>query len=182
MTYSFHTFNAMAHFGSSVALKRLLGEQEQPPVIVCVGSDLVIGDSLGPLVGTMLSEQAHIAGYVYGTLRSPVTAKEIRYLQSFLKKTHPRSKVIAIDASFGQQNEIGLIKLTDAPLRPGSGVNKSLQEIGDVCILGIVAQKSAFPVQTLDLIRLSAVYRMAELIAKTVSTIFANETQGKSIC
>ena len=67
-----------------------------PPVVLCIGSDLAIGDSLGPLTGTMLRRQEGFRGFVYGTLRSPVTAKEIGYVESFLRKTHPRSKIIAV--------------------------------------------------------------------------------------
>lgn len=175
MTYFFHSYNAIAPLAASISLHHLLGKLKSFPVIVCIGSDLVIGDSLGPLVGSMLSEKEHIANYVYGTLRSPVTAKEINYLHSFIQNTHPNSKIIAIDASFGDKNEIGLIKFSNKPIAPGAGVNKCLQNIGDVGILGIVAEKNTFPVYSLDNIRLSLVYRMAELITTTISSLFSNE-------
>jgi len=181
MTYSFHCYNAMANFGSVSALKRLLGETTAPPVIICIGSDLVIGDSLGPIVGTMLQKNDRIGGYVYGTLRSPVTAKEIKYVEPFVRYTHPNSKIIAIDAAFGAENEIGLVKFSNGPLSPGSGVNKCLLSVGDVHALGIVAAKTPFPYQTLELTRLNLVYRMAELISETLLTLFASKTQNQVI-
>lgn len=171
----------MAELGSAVALKRILGEQTEPPVIVCIGSDLVIGDSLGPIVGTMLQQKNYLSNYVYGTLRAPVTAKEIKYVEAFIRHTHPNSKIIAIDAAVGLDSEVGLVKLSEGSLNPGSGANKRLKSIGDVCFLGIVAPKSAFPYQSLELTRLHTVYRMAEIITQSILTLFASPAQNQRI-
>lgn len=166
MEFSFHVSNTLAEEGTAMALRRLLGEPAAPPVILCIGSDLAIGDSLGPIAGTLLAEQCSARrAFLYGTLRSPVTAKEIGYLGEFLRKTHPDSKVIAIDAAVGDSSELGLIKVTDSPLRPGSGANKRLQKVGDVSVLGIVGEKAAFSYSMLNLTRLSGVYNMARTVA-----------------
>lgn len=169
MEFSFHVYNSLAKTGLAMALNRVLGELEAPPVVLCIGSDLAIGDSLGPMTGTLLHSRDKTDCYLYGTLRSPVTAKEIKYLREFVGKTHPKSKVIAIDAAVGDEAELGLIKLSDNPLRPGSGANKRLGEIGDVSVLGILAKKSAFSYSTLNLTRLNIVYSMAGTIAQAIS-------------
>ena len=53
-------------------------------VILCIGSDRVIGDCLGPLVGHKLSSLLKNSGIsVYGTLKKPVHAKN---LDATLKK------------------------------------------------------------------------------------------------
>ena len=60
MEYAFHVFNKLSADGIALSTDKLLCEKspcardEQTPVVVCVGSDLAIGDSLGPLVGSML--------------------------------------------------------------------------------------------------------------------------------
>lgn len=168
MNYAFHCCNTMSRIGIMQALSRLLDGQD-PPVILCVGSDLAIGDSLGPVTGTLLKKKANgIGGYVYGTLKSSVTAKEINYVGDFLKKTHPKSKIIAVDAALGEESEIGLIKISNESLRPGSGANKQLGTIGDLSILGIVADKHNFSYETLNLTRLGLVYTMAETISAAV--------------
>lgn len=168
MEYAFHVYNTLARAGIAAGLKRLLGELQDPPVILCVGSDLAVGDSLGPVTGTLIRREEGFGGYLYGTLATPVTAKEVKYLQSFLTDTHPRSKVIAVDAAVGEPSEIGLIKVSDRPLSPGAGANKRLQSVGDVSVLGILAKKSAFCYAQLDLVRLNTVYAMAEAIAEGI--------------
>lgn len=172
MEYAFHFYNSLAETGLYMALDKMLCPLEAPPVVLCIGSDLAVGDSLGPVAGTMLRERrGDFNGFVYGTLRSPVTAKEVRYMDSFLRKTHPKSKIVAVDAAVGEQEDVGLVKISNAPLRPGSGANKRLGRVGDVSILGIVAPKSAFSYSLLNLTRLNMIYAMASIVSGALSSL-----------
>ena len=185
MQYSFHIYNKVASDGITMACEALLranlqkhakaGElptSKAPPVVVCVGSDLAIGDRLGPITGSMLKHKTQgLKTFVYGTLSAPVTAKEIRYMRAFLKETHPSSQVIAIDAAVGAEGDIGLMKLCDSPLLPGAGANKKLGSIGDVSVMGIVAEKSVANFGLLNTTRLHLVYSMAEKISDAVSAL-----------
>lgn len=171
MEYSFNLFNALAPSGEVIALKKLLSGCKEPPVVVCIGSDLSVGDSLGPVTGTKLKEKlAGLNVYVYGTLARPITAHEVKYTNQFLKNTHPGSPIIAIDAAVGAAGDIGLIKIAGRGLTPGSGANKRLAKIGDVSVMGIVAEKSLFNYSLFSATRLNVVYKMAEIISEGVAT------------
>lgn len=193
MDFSFHVYNKLAKDGAVMALDKLLSaafrrknekmtgagmeltDFSAPPVIVCIGSDLAIGDSLGPIVGSMIKYKTQgINSFLYGTLASPVTAKEIRYIRTFLKETHKDSPIIAIDAAVGDKGDIGLIRLLDSPLLPGAGANKKLGAIGDVSILGIVAEKSLTNYGLLNTTRLNLVYSMSEIISDALATLLWN--------
>lgn len=151
------------------------GNFNAPPVIVCVGSDLAVGDSLGPLVGSMIKHKTQGLGvFVYGTLGSPITAKEIKYLRPFLRDTHPLAQVIAVDAAVGEQGDIGLIKLLDKPLLPGAGAQKKLGALGDLSIMGIIAEKSLANYGLLNTTRLNLVYSMAQIISDALSQVLWN--------
>lgn len=155
------------------------GNFNKPPVIVCVGSDLAIGDSLGPIVGSMLKYKTQgLRLFIYGTLAAPVTAKEIKYARSFFKETHAGSQVLAVDAAVGSEGDIGLIKCLDSPLFPGAGANKKLGAIGDVSILGIVAEKSVANYGLLNTTRLNLVYSMAEVISDALSHLLWNREES----
>ncbi|MGN1060343.1 MAG: spore protease YyaC [Candidatus Coproplasma sp.] len=171
MEYSFNLYNSLAPGGVFTVLKKIIPSTDKVPVVVCVGSDLSVGDSLGPVTGTKLVEKLKgLNVYVYGTLAKPITAHEVKYMSSFLQNTHPGSPVIAIDAAVGVAGDIGLIKLANRPLAPGSGANKRLNKIGEVSVLGIVAEKSLFNYSLFSATRLNVVYKMADIIAEGVST------------
>ena len=196
MEYSFHIYNKMATDGVTMATETLLGDlwegkklktrgagmrskqksdlspNFKTPVIVCIGSDLAIGDSLGPITGSMLKFKTQgLNVFLYGTLSSPVTAKEIKYLRTFLKETHKDSPIIAIDAAVGNEGDIGLIKINDTPLLPGAGANKKLGAIGDMSIMGIVAEKSVANYGLFNTTRLNLVYTMSEIISDAISAL-----------
>lgn len=186
MDYSFNLYNSLASGGVCLALKKLIKEGCAPPVVLCVGSDLSVGDSLGPVTGTKLKEKLkNLNCYVYGTLSKPVTAHEVKYVNSFLRATHPESAVIAVDAAVGTAGDIGLIRICGSGLKPGSGANKKLSKVGDVSIMGIVAEKSAFNYSLFSSTRLNIVYKMSEIISEGIASFILerlqNEVAGKCV-
>lgn len=199
MEYAFNVFNRYAADGTAMSVRQFLQRFQTaefsktkgagtrpienhkdgfpkfstPPVVLCIGSDLAIGDSLGPVTGSMLKRKTHgLNVFIYGTLSAPVTAKEMKYVRQFLKETHPNSPVIAIDAAVGSEGDIGLIKILDTPLKPGAGANKNLGEVGDLSIMGVVAEKSISNYAIFNQTRLNLVYKMSEVISDALSSLF----------
>lgn len=152
------------------------------PVILCIGSDLSIGDSLGPITGTKLKNSlSGLNCYVYGTLAKPITAHEVKYMNEFLKMTHPNSPIIAVDAAVGIAGDIGLIKISRRGLKPGSGANKKLEKVGDVSIMGIIAEQSLFNYSLFSATRLNMIYKMSEIIAEGVTSFILDYIQNSNI-
>lgn len=200
MEFSFHLYNKLAADGAAMALDKLLNadlrrkEQKMkgactssssfsppPPVVVCIGSDLAIGDSLGPIVGSMLKYKTQgLNLFLYGTLAAPVTAKEIKYIRTFLKETHKGSQIVAVDAAVGDKGDIGLIKLSDTPLLPGAGANKQLGAVGDISVMGIVAEKSLTNYGLLNTTRLNLVYSMSEIISDALASLLWNREEKQT--
>lgn len=107
-------------------------------VFLCIGTELVNGDSLGPLVGYQLCRKTSSRISVYGTLHDPIHALNLERRVNEIKRKHPGSCIIAIDASFGSRRHLGSVLIQTGPLYPGLGVNKNLPPVGDVSITGIV--------------------------------------------
>lgn len=182
MDYSFNLYNSLAPNGVCLALKKILPADCCAPVILCIGSDLSVGDSLGPVTGTRLKQKlAGLNCYVYGTLTKPITAHEVKYMNEFLKRTHPNSPIIAVDAAVGLAGDIGLIKIARRGLKPGSGANKKLAKVGDVSIMGIIAEQSMFNYSLFSATRLNVVYRMSEIIAEGISSYLLDYIQNSGV-
>ena len=164
--FTFNLFNKYASDGIADALKNF-AHPKKPPVFVCIGSDLVLGDSMGPLVGTFCTNK-NISAYIYGTLSFPVTAKEIGCIRTHLKQLHPNSTIIAIDAAVGNADDVGLIKVIKGGIKPGLGVDKKLGTIGDISIIGVVAEKSVQNYNLFNLTRLNLVYKIANVISSGI--------------
>lgn len=167
-SFTFSVFNEFTKDGICESIKKC-NKNLKKPIFICIGSDLVLGDSLGPLVGTFLKRK-RVSSYVYGTLNYPITAKEIEYAKKYLKQMHPDCITVAIDAAVGSVEDIGLIRVLNKGLKPGLGVEKNLCVIGDISIVGIVSEKSLKNYSLFNLTRLNLVYKMAEKIADGIET------------
>lgn len=130
-------------------------------VFLCIGTDKCIGDSLGPIVGDMLSKMMN-GLIVYGTLKYPVHAINLEENILNIKMKHPYSNIIAVDACLGDKESIGKISVKKSPVYPGKGVGKVLPPIGDISIIGIIDVYDIVPVHNT---RLGFVFEMAEVIA-----------------
>lgn len=108
-------------------------------VFLCIGSDRVTGDCLGPYIGHQLLEHLNTdthGVYVYGTLKSPVHALNLSRISRQIKILHPEGLVIAVDASLGQKKHLGYVTIADGALYPGAAVQKELPPVGDIHITG----------------------------------------------
>jgi len=137
-------------------------------VVLCVGTDRVSGDSLGPLVGTLLLEECRYAK-VYGTLCDPVHAQNLKDTMMQLEKLHQGAFVIAVDACLGRASNVEKIIMMGKPLKPGTGVNKDLPEVGDVTIQGIVNVGGFMPHLVIQNTRMNTIYNMSRVIAGTLA-------------
>ena len=140
----------------------------RPPVIVCIGTDLVTGDSLGPMVGSSLLCSSGFSYSVYGTMSRPVHALNLKDTMEKISALHPNSPVIAIDASLGTQKHLHYITIAPGALSPGAGVNKHLDSVGDISITGIINLSGEYAHMILQTTHPSTVISMASCITKGI--------------
>lgn len=174
MVYTFSCVSNYSAFGIKSAVEKL--KTHEKIIFLCVGSDLIVGDCLGPLCGTLAKNKTENA-YIYGTLENPLTAKEIKQVGAYIKKMHPDCCVVAVDASVGTPNEVGMIKVFNGGIKPGLGVNKDLPMIGDVSIVGVVAEKTFNNYPLYNFTRLNLIYKMSDIISESIKQI-SKENKG----
>lgn len=166
-----NTSNCISHYTAPSAVKELSeylwSHITAPPLILCIGTDRCIGDSLGPLTGTIL-ERSNAPFPVYGTLKKPIHALNLSSSLTEIKEIHPDHLMIAVDASLGNEDEIGNIIIRKGPLYPGKGVGKKLPASGDLSIVGIVENASCDVASAIHNIRLHFIMSMAEVIASVI--------------
>jgi putative sporulation protein YyaC len=141
---------------------------------VCIGTDRSSGDSLGPLVGTMLKEQGF--PHVIGTMTEPCDAD---HLVSYLECIPQDHHVIAIDACLGQHGSTGMFLIAREPLTPARSVGLSLPSVGHYSVAAIVNERSPKPYWTLQMTSLHLVMTMAAHIANAAAYEFGLKTASQ---
>lgn len=139
-------------------------------VIICIGSDMVSGDSLGPTVGTILRDKINISCFVYGCLGRPVNACNLDEYLYFIKENHPDASIIAVDACMGKSDkEIGKIKISYKGIVAGQAIDSERNNrIGDIGLVGIVAKMSDNNINELLAVPYDDVYSLAQKMAEKV--------------
>lgn len=149
----------------------------KPPVILCIGSDRVTGDCLGPLVGHMLTAALDAPAFVYGSLLSPVTALNLVETERFIREHHRGSLVIAVDSSLGNECDVGSVRVIGDGIYPGAAVGKTLPKVGDISVTATVANLSK---NRLYGVRLGLVYDLAAVIASAILQCLTKDTEKQS--
>ncbi|MCM1042683.1 MAG: spore protease YyaC [Corallococcus sp.] len=136
-------------------------------VFVCIGTESVISDSLGPQVGEIINENADRA-YVYGLPQKNITAQNLERCFDAIRILHQNSKIAVIDAAVGSKNQIGEIQIDDMGIYPGAATGKNLKKVGDVSIVGVVAQTDMTDFYSADKSKRSFVKQLAQVIGQSI--------------
>ena len=99
-------------------------------------------------------------------MSTPVTAKEVDEFGKTLKSLHPGAVVIAIDSAVGGADEVGEIKVINAPLVPGLALKRSFNKLGDLSVIGVVGERKEDNLKVLKETDFAIVGKMAEVISK----------------
>lgn len=140
------------------------------PVFMCIGTDKVFSDSLGPRVGSLLNQQMTSPQFVYGMVEQNITAENLSVCHDLIKRLHPDRQIIVIDAAVGSHDQIGSVQISDGGITPGAATNKNLPLVGDVSIVGIVAERGMSDFYTLNADKEKLVNRVAKFIADAIVT------------
>lgn len=154
---------------------RQSSREDDDIVFLCIGSDRYVGDSLGPLVGTMLTER-NVPFRVYGTLEEPVHAFNLKGILKGINKQFKKPLIFSIDASIGNKDQVGHVMFKEGPLTPGKALEKMLPEVGDYHFVGFVNYIDPLPTsQFLNDTRLYTVMNIAKTIVKVINSIKVND-------
>ena len=141
----------------------------RPIIFLCIGSDRSTGDALGPLIGNNLRTLKTNNIYIYGSLETPVHAKNLSLFIDKINSTFLNPYIVAIDASLGEFKNLGKIFIEKKPLFPGLALKKDIPPIGNMSITGIVNISGNFEFMILQNTRLSFVMKLADCISQGIS-------------
>ena len=115
-------------------------------LFLCVGDSNIIGDSLGPLIGSFIKNNKNMIFpkkkiEVIGTMNKPIGYNS---LDGYINKNNEikgnNTFIIIIDSALGSRKHIGKIIVDKSSLYAGNGINEGKILKGDILIRGIVGK------------------------------------------
>lgn len=105
-------------------------------VFICIGSNKVTGDCLGPLVGSYLKSMYKAT--VYGDMENPINYQNAEKIMKKVENNNSESLKVVIDSALGKN--IGDIIIDDGKVEIGKGLNKNKNIYGDISIKVVVGK------------------------------------------
>lgn len=147
-------------------------------VFLCIGTDRMTGDCLGPLVGTRLEEK--LTPYnifnitIYGTLKENICYTKIKDTLKYIKKNHQNACIIVIDAALSKEETIGQIVVQKGKILLGKGLHKAKIQVGDISIRVVVGKNYGLSTKnfsSLQNVSLNRVILLSELVADGICEV-----------
>ena len=148
----------------------IISKRNKEVVFLCIGTDKIIGDSFGPIVGHYLKKSRYI---VYGDLQKTVNGTNLKKYIEEIYSTHNSPYIIVLDSALGQYDIVNKIVVGKGGIIPGSALKKKNKLIGDLYINAIVGENAN---QNLEQLKSVTLYNVLSLS----NTVF--QAINKSIC
>ncbi len=167
--------NTMTHtISNAQQLAQHIARQGGIDVVICIGTDKVVSDSLGPMVGTMLNKAMSRPLYIYGLCNRCITALNVAQCNNAIRSMHPNSTILAIDAGVGDDDQVGKVQISDHGIMPGLATNRQLPCVGDIGIVGIVSNRDMSQFYVNSDTRRNIVHDISKMIVDSINSAFAS--------
>lgn len=129
------------NFELNKVIKKVEEKKYSDLIFICIGTNKIVGDSFGPIVGEILKrnlKQNKIQ--VIGDLTNNINATNIVKNMKHIECVYSNPYIISIDSALSNSIEPGNVFIVKKGLVPGSALNKKNISIGNIAIKGIVAK------------------------------------------
>ena len=139
--------------------------KDSTPVLLCLGTDRVLADCLGPIVAEKLRGQNY-PSFVYGGLKAPITSQNCNRASAFIRAVHSDETLLVVDSMItDKQSRLGEIVISDSYM----GLNKENTPIAPIYIYGITSKRNSRSLLAQS--RLFLISVMAEIISSSLMEI-----------
>ena len=154
----------------SDCLNRFLEKNIYRPIIfLCIGTDKIIGDSFGPIVGHFLTNEENII--IYGNLINTVNATNLYEVSKKIMKKYINPYIVVIDSAISEKELINKIVIGNGGINPGSALDKDLIKVGDMYINAIVGEMSENNFEELKKVKLYDVFNLSNTVVEAIKNV-----------
>ncbi len=162
-------YNLLYEKGKREFFENVKNHLKGAKVFFCIGTSSIFCDSFGPKFGTLLNQKMTTPIFVYGTSESNVDAQNVEKCYKFVRSLHKNEKIVVVDAGVGSSEHVGFVQVLESGIFPGAATNKTLPKMGDVSLVGIVADSSMGDFYLSSESKNRFVFSMANVVSDGVS-------------
>jgi putative sporulation protein YyaC len=158
-------------------IKKEIKDTNKRIILFNIGTEKRLGDSFGPLLGTLLSEIDLKNIVSIGSLNDTITALNVKEKWEAVKSLFPNDIIVSTDAIFYDERieTFDELMIKDEGISPAKGMGKDLNtgEIGDYCICFPIPEYSELypPEEAIKKVNIKQVYTSAKKAVKLIANL-----------
>ncbi len=143
-------------------------------IFLCIGTSKIIGDSIGPVIGSRLKEVENEIVQVYGTTDNMVNFINAKEIIESIYSGYEKPYIITIDSTLSNSKEKGDIVLGKGYIKIGKALEKSIcfySNINIKCIVGNSYNHMQKNLEELSNVKLPDIVNMASIVTCGVKKV-----------
>lgn len=111
-------------------------------VILCVGTNKLMGDSVGPIVGQKLTRLLNNKDNIkiYGSMKQTLNLKNAKQILEEINNQYTKPFIITIDAALGPKERIETIFISNGKIKIGGALGHEIEYFSHINIKAIVGE------------------------------------------
>lgn len=164
-----------------------LNRQNKNIVFLCIGTTTLVGDSFGPIVGTLLKKSFNRKNNIkiIGDTNDSMTYQKIEDNIKDIKEKYSNSLIIVLDSALSSKGDIGKIFIQNRGLKYGESLKKQNDFIGNISIKAVVGENTNNNIKnfkTLKEVSVEQIQSMSNIVSKGIVDVMnKKENNGKNI-
>lgn len=147
-------------------------------VFLCIGTDRIKGDSIGPIIGSKIKKMENEYIKIYGTLEKNLDFSNAKHVIDEVYNIYNNPFIITIDAALCKENKVGKIYLNSGHIKIGKALDKSISFYSNInikCIVGIYNETQT--INNIDILKnanIDNIIKMSDIVSKGIVNIIKN--------
>ena len=147
-------------------------------IFLCIGTEKIIGDSVGPIIGSNLKKLENEYIKVYGTCGKNLDFSNAKNIIEQVYKKYSNPFIITIDAALSKEKRTGEIYIGEGFMKIGTALEKSITFYSNINIKCVVGKYNSLNqkenVNILNNVIKEKVYSLAEIVSQGIKIILEN--------
>ncbi len=143
-------------------------------VFLCIGTNRLVGDSIGPIVGNSLKNMENEYMQIYGTIENNINFLNAKETIEEIYYNFEKPFLVTVDAALSQTKNKGDIVLSEGYMKIGKALQKSICFYSDVnikCVVGKSYLEKERNLKELKNMTLEESKELAEIISNGIKKV-----------
>lgn len=143
-------------------------------IFLCIGTSKIIGDAIGPMVGSNIKSLENEYVHIYGTVENNLNFNNAKKIIEDINSNYINPCIITIDAALSNNNNSGDIVLGKGFMKIGKALEKSLCFYSDInikCVVGKYSYNKNRNFDILQKVRMEEITRISNILSNGIRNV-----------